>query len=290
MLYHVTLAEMLIAMIAQEEIDNQLQLLQAHRRTLAAYMRQQATIGEAYSPPALLHGIAETRSHIKRIKSRLQTIGIAVPEDFDDDEPQIVAVAPHVSRRARSGLIISLIGVALLPIIGLTLRPFGGILAAPVSGASPSAPSAADTTSSRPAQSGEAPQVPPLPTIVALTGGQSWLDKLTSVTEIEPLLVLANIPLALPEDEERTRAYFIGPNSAYRALAIAALKVVGERRFHRPIYLDQIDKWYTQMSGPGYAKHGPLDLEKVKRAMLKANNDYYTDNTDSLDALLEPRN
>ena len=42
------------------------------------------------------------------------------------------------------------------------------------------------------------------------------------------MLLQANIRLSLPEDEERTRSYFTGPESAYHRLAVASLTVVGE--------------------------------------------------------------
>ena len=66
-------------MIPQEEIDEQLQLLRTYRRTLATYLRQQAAFGEAYSPPALLYGIAESRSHIQRIKAACAPLGSRCP-------------------------------------------------------------------------------------------------------------------------------------------------------------------------------------------------------------------
>jgi hypothetical protein len=244
-------------MIPQEEVDKQLQLLFTYRRTLATYLRQQAMIGEAYSPPALLYGIAEARGHIRRIKSALRAAGVAVPDDIDDEEPPI-PIVPRVGRRAWTGLLAIIIGAALLLVTGLALVRFGG-----------------------PLLSGRLPATP--------TTMPAALDALTMVEELEPLLLQANIRLSLPEDEVRTRSYFTGPESAYHKLAVASLKVVGERRFRQPVYLDQVDNWYTQENGSGYAERGPLDLEKVKQALLDANNNYYGDDTSSLDALLEPR-
>jgi hypothetical protein len=255
-------------MIPQQEIDEQQELLLTYRRTLATYLRQEAVIGEAYSPPALLYGIAEARSHIRRIKSALRAAGVEVPDEIDDEEPPPVIV-PRL-RRARAGLLVSIIVAALLLAIGLALgRPL-------LSRQEPATPQASLETEAI-AASAEAP------------AGQATLDALTTVDEIEPLLLQANIRLSLPEDEERTRSYFTGPDSAYHKLAVASLTVVGEQRFRQPIYLDQVDKWYTQAEGSGYAERGPLDPEKVKQALLDAHNDYYGDDARSLDALLEPR-
>jgi hypothetical protein len=112
------------------------------------------------------------------------------------------------------------------------------------------------------------------------------LDQLTSVEELEPLLLEANIRLSAPEDLERTRSYFYGPESAYHMLAVAVLEVVGDRRFKQPIHLDIVDEWYTVAAGSAYAT---LDPVLVEQSLIDANNDYYTDNATSLDELLEPR-
>lgn len=268
-------------MLSQDEIDEQLQLLHTYRRTLATYLRQQAAIGEAYSPPALLYGIAEARSQIQRIKSALRVAGVQVPEDIDDEEPPSVQIVPRMPRRARPGLLMGAVGAALL-VIGLVLARFGELLS---SGASTTPQAALSTT----AAAGMAPAMPASSGATAPGGGQPALDALTRVEELEPLLLQANIRLSLPEDEERTRSYFTGPESAYHKLAVAVLMVVGERRFRQPVYLDQVDKWYTQAAGSSYAERGSLDLEKVQQALLAAHNDYYGDAASSLDALLAPR-
>jgi hypothetical protein len=117
-------------------------------------------------------------------------------------------------------------------------------------------------------------------------GEPNDLDQLTSVEELEPLLLGANILLSAPEDLERTRSYFNGPESAYHMLAVAVLEVVGDRRFKQPIHLDIVDEWYTVAAGSAYAT---LDPVIVEQSLIDANNDYYTDNATSLDELLEPR-
>lgn len=141
-------------------------------------------------------------------------------------------------------------------------------------------------------------QVPPPSGSVSQVGGgdpvqalppQFDPSALTTIEELEPLLLQANIRLSEPEDLERTRTYFTGPDSAYHMLAIAALTVVGERRFIQPVNLDIVDKWYTRAAGSGDADRGPLDLELVAESLVDAHNDYYGDDTASLDDLLEPR-
>ena len=77
-------------MVPQDEINEQLELLATYRRTLAVYLRQQAALGEAYSPPGLVNGIHETRHQIQRIKQWLQAAGAAVPDDPDDEEGEPV--------------------------------------------------------------------------------------------------------------------------------------------------------------------------------------------------------
>jgi hypothetical protein len=116
------------------------------------------------------------------------------------------------------------------------------------------------------------------------------LEALTTIEELEPLLLQANIQLSDPQDAALTRSYFTGPDSAYHMLAVAALKVVGERRFVQPIHLDIVDKWYTLAAGSGYAERGPLDPQLVEQSLVAAYNDYYADTAPSLDVLLEPLN
>jgi hypothetical protein len=113
---------------------------------------------------------------------------------------------------------------------------------------------------------------------------------LTTIDQIEPLLLQANIRLSEPEDLELTRTFFTGPDSAYHMLAIAALTVIGERRFIQPVHLDIVDKWYTEAAGSGYAERGPLDLDLVRQALLDTYNEYWGAQAGSLDEVLEPLN
>jgi hypothetical protein len=125
----------------------------------------------------------------------------------------------------------------------------------------------------------------PATAIPTLVDQNPALDKLTTVEELEPLLLQANIRLSQPEDEARTRTYFTGPGSSYHMLAVAVLTVVGERRFNHTEFLDIVDKHYSNFAGPDYSERGPLDLEGVKQALIDAHNDYYGDNAVALDPL-----
>ena len=50
----------------QEEMNQQQELLRAHRRTLAHYLAQQAQLGSAFVPPGVTQGIHEARDQIQR--------------------------------------------------------------------------------------------------------------------------------------------------------------------------------------------------------------------------------
>lgn len=69
-------------------IHEQQQLLHTHRRTLAIAIDQLAAVGgKAYSSPALLGSIQESRRQILRIKQVLRDWGIAVADEPNDAEP-----------------------------------------------------------------------------------------------------------------------------------------------------------------------------------------------------------
>src|SRR5215207_3218400 len=106
----------------QEDIAHQQELLAAHRRTLAQYLKQQALISELFTPPAIAHGIDEARAHIQRVKGTLAAWGVPVEDLPDDQEP---SVAPPVSvgkqpplHRPRSQRIVFLV-IGLL-VLGVT--------------------------------------------------------------------------------------------------------------------------------------------------------------------------
>ncbi len=74
-------------MPSQEQIDQRLQLLAAHRGTLAARLNQQALLGVAHTPPEVVHDIRQARADIQRIKDILRGWSIAVEDHPDDRSP-----------------------------------------------------------------------------------------------------------------------------------------------------------------------------------------------------------
>lgn len=76
------------SMLDPEEIVAQRELLTMYRRTLRHYLKQQASLGEAYTPPGIINGIYEAREHIRRIKETLTRWGISV-ERYPDDQPSL---------------------------------------------------------------------------------------------------------------------------------------------------------------------------------------------------------
>lgn len=75
-------------MHSPDDIQQQFILLQAHRQTLANYLVQKAQQGQAFTIPAVLNGIIESRQHIAHIKQYLRSKNIKV-EDFNIDEEHL---------------------------------------------------------------------------------------------------------------------------------------------------------------------------------------------------------
>jgi tetratricopeptide (TPR) repeat protein len=69
-----------------DDTTSLLDQLAAHRRTLAVYLRQLASLGANHAPPGVHNGIAEARAAIARLKAQLRAVDAAV-----DDDPQDVA-------------------------------------------------------------------------------------------------------------------------------------------------------------------------------------------------------
>jgi hypothetical protein len=118
-------------MLDPEAIDQQQQLLAAHRVTLAHYLIQRAQRGLGYAPPGVTKGIAEARTEIRRIKEVLRGCGATV-EDLPDDEERPAAhssdLAPAPNTRAQ--YMVWIVAAMLLAIItvGLTLNTTLGFL------------------------------------------------------------------------------------------------------------------------------------------------------------------
>ena len=70
--------------VSQEAIDDQRELLEAHRRTLAVYLKQLAALGSAYAPPAVANGMHEARAGIRCAKASLRAWGVDVADLPDD--------------------------------------------------------------------------------------------------------------------------------------------------------------------------------------------------------------
>ncbi|MDQ2995510.1 MAG: hypothetical protein M3R61_00420 [Chloroflexota bacterium] len=73
------------AAVSQEDIDEQQELVTAHRRTLAVYLRRLAKLGDAHAPPEISHGIREARNGIRHVKATLRGWGVASGDHPDDE-------------------------------------------------------------------------------------------------------------------------------------------------------------------------------------------------------------
>lgn len=151
-----------MSQLSTAEVARALELLDTHRRTLAIYIKQQAAIGQAFSPPALMHGISEARSEIARIKESLRSAGVKVldsPEDEASPLPAVIVAtgAGQVSRRAVAGALgLVVLGLVLIAIL-LQLR-----LAAPRLDSSIEKPTQAQPASlSAPAEANAVPLATP---------------------------------------------------------------------------------------------------------------------------------
>lgn len=111
------------------------------------------------------------------------------------------------------------------------------------------------------------------------------------VIELESRLKTVNIELSTGTENDlaRVRGYFTGPTSAYHLLAVHCLAVLGNQRLRQTGYLDMIDKWYTLLVGEEnyVASDGGLNHEKLKEAIVKANNEYHGQNATSFEQVVE---
>lgn len=90
-------------MLSDDEIAQQQELLQTHRQTLAHYLKQQARLGEDYTPPGVSSGITHARANIQRTKQLLRDGGVNVVDHPDDAAPldDLVAQSPTKQRFLR---------------------------------------------------------------------------------------------------------------------------------------------------------------------------------------------
>lgn len=111
-------------MPSQDDIADQQAILLAHRQTLAHYLKQRAQTGDAYLPPAAMHGIRTARADIQRVKATLRSWGEEVedhPDDNDDALPDTTGARPEVSRipfhTLRWSRILALYAIAMLTVV-----------------------------------------------------------------------------------------------------------------------------------------------------------------------------
>jgi hypothetical protein len=68
-----------------DQVRNLQERLAIQRTTLTHYLKQVATMGSAYAPPHVTHGIREARQEITKIKHALRNAGIQVDNHPDDE-------------------------------------------------------------------------------------------------------------------------------------------------------------------------------------------------------------
>jgi hypothetical protein len=259
-------------MLSPEEIAEQLQLLATYRHTLAIYLKQRAMIGQAYSPPALINGIEEARGNIKRIKTTLQTEGVVVPDDPDDESTTATFTRPAAlsapSRPRRLWVWLVVIDVvALVLAIGGWWWFYGR----------PTETSSQEATS--PAVEETAP--PDVTPLVETPSAEP------STADLERQLQEANISLSETQIEA-VRGFINDPSTSYKLLAEHVLQVVGDQKFRDTLYLDEIDVRYEEVVGADH--YADFDEEQLKAGMVRAWNEHYTDKrVSSFDQIIESR-
>jgi hypothetical protein len=86
----------------QEIIDQQIALLKANRRTLAALLQQLALLGGVvYATPGTLISIEEARANIAGIKVTLREASVLVEDEPNDEAPTATSPAYMSSARGR---------------------------------------------------------------------------------------------------------------------------------------------------------------------------------------------
>jgi len=70
--------------VTKDDIDQHLELLATHRRTVLHYLIQQAGLGVGHVPPGITHGLHAARLAIRSIKETLRQWGVAVADHPDD--------------------------------------------------------------------------------------------------------------------------------------------------------------------------------------------------------------
>lgn len=124
----------------------------------------------------------------------------------------------------------------------------------------------------------------PTPTIAlsaASTPAMSAMVPYTQVDELEQLLKAANIELSTGGEagRKKVRGYFDSPEAPYYLLTLSCLHVMENLRLKQTGYLDMIDKYYSENADDSVyiPVNGELNLERLKKAMIKAQQDYHSD-------------
>lgn len=119
------------------------------------------------------------------------------------------------------------------------------------------------------------------------------VSEATTVDELEQRLKAANIMLSTggPDEREKVRGYFDGPEAPYYLLAVSCIQIMGNQRLKKTGYLDMIDKHFKEMGDESLyvPVDGKLNLEKVKQAMVKAQREYHGDQARTFEEIVEPR-
>jgi hypothetical protein len=264
-------------MLSPEEIAEQQKLLATYRRTLAIYLKQRAMIGQAYSPPALITGIEETRSNIKRIKATLKAGGTVVPDDPDDESTTATFIRPAAlsasSRPRRLWIWLVVVDIVAL---ALAIGGWWWFYGQPTDTASQAATSPAIEEIT-----------PPAETPFDVTPSEEPPTTEPSTADLEEQLTAANIALSAVQVEQ-VREYINDPDTGYKLLAEHALQVVGDQRFRETIFLDELDVRYTELVGEEH--FAEFNEDRLKEAMVLAWNGHYTDNkVESFEEIVESR-
>lgn len=115
----------------------------------------------------------------------------------------------------------------------------------------------------------------------------------TDIDGLEQQLKAANILLSTGNtaEREKVRGYFDGPQAPYYLLAVTCIQVLGNQRLKKTGYLDMIDKHFSTMGNESIyvPVNGNLDLEKLKEAMVKAQQDYHSDQARTFEEIVERR-
>lgn len=113
------------------------------------------------------------------------------------------------------------------------------------------------------------------------------------VDELEQRLKAANIMLSTggADERDKVRGYFDGPDAPYYLLAISCLHIMEHLQMKKPGYLDMIDKKFSERADSSVyvPVNGKLNLERVKKAMLEAQQEYHTDPARTFEEIVEPR-